>query len=158
MMIQKYRRGKDPGYRQSSHGVTTAYRQESKNRSKERDAHLPSSSPVIVSTCCECLRIKPVSPAVTSFLNRGRLPPRLHYLATFHRHTASFTTVSSPPPPPAPLPPLPPPSSEALWQRSSFGHRYRFPPIGLWNSANGANPRFTQNHCYLQNYDPQYPE
>ncbi|KYM97915.1 hypothetical protein ALC62_11261 [Cyphomyrmex costatus] len=50
------------------------------------------------------------SPAVTSFLNRGRLPPRLHYLATFHppRHTASFTT------------------------------------------------RKSQNHCYLQNYDPQY--
>ncbi|KYQ50850.1 DNA-directed RNA polymerases I, II, and III subunit RPABC5 [Trachymyrmex zeteki] len=86
-------------------------------------------------------------PAVTSFLNRGRLPRRLHYLATFHRHTASFTTVSSPLPPPAPLPP-PPPSSEALWQRSSFG-RYRFPPIGLWNFASGANPRFTQNHCYL---------
>ncbi|EGI65708.1 hypothetical protein G5I_05809 [Acromyrmex echinatior] len=145
MMIRKYRRGKDPGYRQSSRGTT--YRQKSKNRSKERDAHLPSSSPMIVSTCCECLRIKPVSPAVTSFLNRGRLPPRLHYLATFHRHTASFTTVSSPPPPS--------PSSEALGQRSSFGHRYRFPPIGLWNFASGANPRFTQNHCYLQNYDPQ---
>ncbi|TGZ50772.1 hypothetical protein DBV15_01749 [Temnothorax longispinosus] len=59
--------------------------------------------------------------------DRRQLPWRLDYLATFHRYTASFTTASSPPPPP------PPPSSEALWQRSSLGRRYRFPPIALSN-------------------------
>lgn len=57
--------------------------------------------------------------------DRRQLPPRLDYLATFHRYTTSFTTASSPTPPPSP-------SSEALWQRSSLGH-YRFPPIALLN-------------------------
>lgn len=86
--------------------------------------------------------------------DRRQLPSRLDYLATFHRHTASFTTASSPPSPPSP-------SSEALWQRSSLGC-YRFPPIALSNSvASRTNPRFRSKSLSLpKNYDPQsaYPE